>query len=116
MPEDEKATYEAAARLVREAQARAEQAARVAAEQVPPNGWRAPGDAPPPRRPPLDLGALAQLLGAAAHGTLPPELARQLADALRELLLALRAIIDHAIERLEAPARDAQTMEDIPIR
>jgi hypothetical protein len=46
----------------------------------------------------------------------PPELARQLADALRELLVALRAVIDYSIERLERSPREELQVEDIPIR
>ena len=49
-------------------------------------------------------------------GTLPPELARQLADALRELLLALRAILDYSIERLETARPEEPQVEDIPIQ
>ena len=47
-----------------------------------------------------DLQALAGLLDA-ARTSVPPELARQLAEAARELLLALRALIDWWIARLE---------------
>src|SRR5690242_9187042 len=103
--------YEAAERLVREAHAKAEEAARAAAAQAPPNGWASPtaeGQAAP------DLAALFALLDA-AKGTLPPELLRQVADALRELLMALRAVIDYSIEKLERPAPAARDVEDIPI-
>jgi hypothetical protein len=90
--------YLAAERLVREAHARAEAAA----------GRKAP----PPRGQPLpDLTALLD----AARGAVPPELARQLADALRELLIALRAILDYSIARLERPPPDEPEVEDIPI-
>jgi hypothetical protein len=91
--------YLAAERLVREAHARAEAAAGA-------------GEAPPP--PPPRLGDLGALLDA-ARGALPPELARQLADALRELLIALRAILDYSIARLERPPPDEPEVEDIPI-
>src|SRR5690348_1972517 len=103
MPEPDREAYEAAERLVREAHARAEAAARA----TPPNGWSS-GAAP-------DVGSLLSLLDA-ARGAIPPELARQLADALRELLLAIRAVLDYSIERLErAPAPERQ-VEDIPIQ
>ncbi len=46
---------------------------------------------------------------------MPPELAQQLADALRELLPALRALIDWYLERLDRPAARAAEVEDIPI-
>src|SRR3954447_13684413 len=112
MAEPQPSDYEAAERLVREAHARAEEAARAAAGNVPPNGWASssgPADAFG------DLGGLLRLLDS-ARGTLPPELARQLADALRELLIVLRAIIDWSIARLEPEEPDEPRVEDIPIQ
>jgi hypothetical protein len=85
----------AAERLVRAAHARAQEAA---------------GEAPQPPR--TDLWALLD----SARGTLPPELSRQLADALRELLIALRAILDYSIARLERPPPDEPSVEDIPVQ
>jgi len=91
--------YLAAERLVREAHERAQAAAGG-------------GEPPPPRGAP-DLTALLD----AARGAVPPELSRQLAEALRDLLLALRAIIDYSIARLEpVPPPDGPEVEDIPIR
>jgi hypothetical protein len=110
MPEPDREAYEAAERLVREAQARAEEAARGA---VPPRGWESPRDAAASPFP--DLTGLVALVDA-ARGALPPELARQLADALRELLVALRAVIDYSIDRLERPPPAERAVEDIPIR
>jgi hypothetical protein len=104
--------YRSAERLVREAQERAEAAARAAAAHVPPAGWQAPGASQQPAF--GDLSALLAVVDA-ARGALPPELARQLADALRELLLALRAVIDYSVARLERPAEPAPEVEDIPI-
>lgn len=110
MPEPDLAAYEAAERLVREAHAKAEEAARAAAASAPPNGWATPGE--PPSSP--DFNALFALIEA-AKGTLPPELLRQLSDALRELLIALRAVIDFSIERLERAPAPVRDVEDIPI-
>jgi hypothetical protein len=109
MAEPDREAYEAAERLVREAQARAEEAA---AGGVPPRGWESgrPAQSPFP-----DLSSLFALVDA-ARGALPPELARQLADALRDLLLALRAVLDYSIDRLERPPREEPHVEDIPIR
>jgi hypothetical protein len=88
--------YLAAERLVRDAHARAQAAAGAT-------------DQPPPR---TDLWSLLD----SARGTLPPELSRQLADALRQLLIALRAILDYSIARLEPPPPDEPPpVEDIPI-
>ena len=109
MPEPDLEAYEAAERLVREAQARAEEAARGA---VPPRGWESPREGASPFP---DLSGLLALVDA-ARGALTPELARQLADALRELLVALRAVIDYSIERLERPPPAERAVEDIPIR
>jgi hypothetical protein len=109
MGEPDREAYEAAERLVREAQARAEEAAAGA---VPPRGF----DSERPAQSPFpDLSSLFALVDA-ARGALPPELARQLADALRDLLLALRAVLDYSIDRLERPPREEPSVEDIPIR
>jgi hypothetical protein len=99
-----------AERLVREATERAEAMARAS---VPPRGFEPPGrergDSAFP-----DLSALTGLLEL-ARGTLPPELARQVAQALRELLIALRAVLDYSIERLEPGETTSVQVEDIPI-
>jgi hypothetical protein len=109
MPDDLRghldAVHEAAERLVRETNA-----------QVPPRGWEPAGEErerPDPFAPPdlVAVGQLVELLRAAV----PPELAQQVKNALRELLLALRALIDWYLERIErAPAGDPE-VEDIPI-
>jgi hypothetical protein len=113
--EPNREAYEAAERLVREAQARAEEAARAGPGDVPPNGWATPRGAGPAGSPFPDVSAMFALLESAPRGALPPELTRQLADALRELLIALRAIIDYSIARLERPP-DEPRIEDIPIQ
>jgi hypothetical protein len=100
--------YAEAERLVREAQRAAEQAS---AGDVPPRGWATPGDRPPS---PLDLAQLTALVEA-LRGLVPPELLRQLADALRELLIALRAVLDWYIARLEPDDRGADEVQDIPV-
>jgi hypothetical protein len=101
--------YEEAARLVREAQRAAEDAA---ARSVPPRGWSVPGDEPRP--PAFDLGQLTALIES-LRGVVPPDLARQLADALRELLLALRAVLDWYIARLEPSPPADSDVQDIPV-
>jgi hypothetical protein len=45
----------------------------------------------------------------------PPELQRRLAEAVRELLVAIRALLDWYIERLEREQTTASDAEDIPI-
>ena len=46
---------------------------------------------------------------------IPPELARRLAEALREVLLALRALIDWYLERSQQRPREPSEVRDIPI-
>ena len=78
---------------------------------MPPRGWSVPGDDGGGTFP--DLGQLTALVES-LRGVVPPDLARQLADALRELLIALRAILDYSIARLE-PEPDEPRVEDIPV-
>jgi hypothetical protein len=99
-----------AERLMREAEAKARAASAGA---VPPRGWSTPGDAPP-TPPPFDLGQIAALIES-LRGVVPSELTRQLADALRELLIALRAVLDWYIARLEPPEPESSDVQDIPV-
>jgi len=101
--------YEQAERLVREAHRAAEEAA---ARTVPPRGWSVPGSDPPP--PAFDLSQLTALVES-LRGVVPPDLARQLADALRELLLALRAVIDWYIAQLDPSPPPDSDVQDIPV-
>ena len=101
--------YEEAERLVREAQRAAEEAA---ARSVPPRGWSVPGAEPQP--PAFDLAQLTALIES-LRGVIPPDLARQLADALRELLLALRAVLDWYIAQLEPTPPPDSDVQDIPV-
>ena len=107
-----------AERLMRAAQAAAEAAAASSEpppEAAPPRGWDIPRESAQPQPSPFpDLSGLLALVDT-LKGTVPPELAQQLADALRELLIALRAILDYSIARLERPAAEPVQVEDIPI-
>ena len=92
----------------------AEQAARqAAARAVPPRGWSVPRAEEP--APTFDLSQIAALVES-LRGVVPADLSRQLADTLRELLIALRAVLDYSIDRLE-PGQEppSATVEDIPI-
>jgi hypothetical protein len=106
--------HAAADRLVREAQRQAEATGGTEREAVPPRGWATPGGGETPAAP--DLQALLALL-AAVREAVPPELSRQVAESLRQLLLALRALLDWYIERLgePAPGRGQVEVEDIPL-
>ena len=82
-------------------------------EQTPPGGWQAPaGDDRADQ--PGELELLAQVLRS-LRDLIPPELQRKLAEALRELLLALRALIDWYLERVERRHRPQAEVQDIPI-
>jgi hypothetical protein len=103
------AAYAAADRLVREAEA----AARERAGDVPPAGYE--GERSEGERSAFgDLQALAGLIET-ARSSVPPELARQVAEAARELLVALRALLDWWIARLERPPEGSVEVQDIPI-
>ena len=101
--------YAEAERLMREAQRAAEEAARAS---VPPRGWSVPGEEP--RQPAFDLGQLTALIES-LRGVVPPELTHQLAEALRQLLLALRAVLDWYIARLEGGEEPERDVQDIPV-
>jgi hypothetical protein len=99
-----------------QASAKAERLISEAAEarKPPPAGWQTPNS--DSERPPLggDLELLTQLLQS-LRDLVPPELERRLAEALRELLLALRALIDFYLERLGKRGPEPTEVEDIPI-
>ena len=78
----------------------------------PPAGWQIPEDPAAGIVPDLEpFLAFAQAL----RDLIPPELQRRLLAALRELLLALRALIDWYLERLERRREQSVEVQDIPI-
>jgi hypothetical protein len=78
----------------------------------PPAGWQVPEDARGGTTPELDpFVAFVQ----AMRDLVPPDLQRRLVAAVRELLLALRALIDWYLERLERRREQSVQVEDIPI-
>ncbi|HTU87705.1 MAG TPA: hypothetical protein VMF57_19150 [Solirubrobacteraceae bacterium] len=78
----------------------------------PPAGWQLPDDGPSPTWSDLDpFVAFVQ----AVRELIPADLQRRLIAALRELLLALRALIDWYLERLERRRGQAVEVQDIPI-
>jgi hypothetical protein len=89
-----------------------------APRRPPPSGWRQPpADNRSQRERWLDSDELELLMTVLAgiRDRIPPELRRRLADAVRELLMALRAVIDWYLERANRPARTSADVEDIPI-
>src|SRR5947209_6090362 len=77
----------------------------------PPAGWQIPEDARAGTAELDPFVALAQAL----RDLVPPELQRRLVAAIRELLLALRALIDWYLERMERRREQAVEVQDIPI-
>jgi hypothetical protein len=104
---------DAAERLI--AEAAAESAARAAGSfrRPPPSGWQTPPSEGAPGRG-GDLDLLVQLLES-LRDLIPPELQQRLADAVRELLLAVRALINWYLERLEKHREEPVEVQDIPI-
>ena len=113
------------------------QAAAAAIRKPPPSGWQrrehnreaahgqgaepgefsegSPGD---PRRTAPDASAELDLLLEAVRALrdrIPPDLQRRLGEALREVLLALRALIDWYLERTERQRGERAEVRDIPI-
>jgi hypothetical protein len=107
---------EAAERLIAEAAASAAASASGSASRKPPAaGWEPPRDEDgrdSGRSGDMDL--LVQVLQS-VRDLIPPDLQRRLAEALREVLLALRAVIDWYVERIEARRSEPTEVQDIPI-
>ena len=102
----------------------ADAAAHVAAGAVrkaPPAGWQQaapPGDEGDEGRAGSLFGSETELLLnllASVRDRIPPDLQRRLTEAVRDLLLALRALIDWYLERSERERSTPVTVRDIPI-
>jgi hypothetical protein len=107
------AASEAAERLFADA------AARVI-RKPPPSGWQqAKPEAGDERAGTGGLfGSEADLLLgllASVRDRIPPEVQQRLAEAVREVLLALRALIDWYLERTDRRASQPTEVQDIPI-
>jgi len=91
------------------------EAARAArGDRPPPAGWQsADGDEGQGQRPSEFEALLAGL--AAVRDLIPAEVLTRLAAALREVLLAVRALIDLYVARLEPPRSARDEVRDIPI-
>jgi len=95
-------------------------AARRMTGKPPPAGWQRPatgdgdgnGDGSSPLGAEVDL--LLGILGS-LKDRIPPDLQQRLAEAVREVLLALRALIDWYLERLEHERAQPVEVRDIPI-
>jgi hypothetical protein len=101
---------EAAERVISEAA----QAAASRQSDVPPAGWQIPGPDDPSIADRAEADPLLHLIRA-LRDLIPPELQRRLAEALREVLLAIRALIDWYLERMERRRAEPAEVQDIPI-
>jgi hypothetical protein len=104
---------EAAERLIAEA-------AAAAVRRPPPAGWQqrnSESEEPRSRSEPRPAGEIELLLEAihALRDRIPPELQHRLGEALREVLLAVRALIDWYLERTERRRSAPVEVQDIPI-
>jgi hypothetical protein len=117
------AAHAAADKLVREASERAAAADRAFRERlgdVPERGWAVGDEHEPAPAGPSELQLVLRLLESLRE-VIPAELSTQLAEAVRELLLAVRALIDWYLDRLERAADgsggdgDDDRVEEIPI-
>jgi len=86
-------------------------------QKPPPAGWQASGSDGEGREGRSGLSDLETLLATlgSLRDLIPPDLQRRLADALRELLLALRALIDWYLERATQDRAEPAEVQDIPI-
>jgi hypothetical protein len=81
----------------------------------PPAGWQTPpGPSAEPESSASELDLLMQLVRSLRE-LIPPELQQRLAAAVREVLLAIRALIDWYLERIEHRREESVEVQDIPI-
>jgi hypothetical protein len=85
-------------------------------QRPPPAGWQRAGDERRRDRwlDPDELDLLMAILGG-VRDRIPPDLRQRLAEAVRELLTAVRALIDWYLERAERPVTGTTDVHDIPI-
>ena len=97
---------DAAERLIAEAARTAERG------KPPPAGWQAHAE---DERSGGELDVLIHAFQSIRE-LIPPDVLERLAAAVREVLLALRALIDFYLERLESSREHPAEVQDIPIR
>jgi hypothetical protein len=91
----------------------AEAATAAADREPPPAGWQTP-EAETEQRTDGDLEALIAL-ARSLRDLIPPELQQRLINALREVLQALRDLLDWYLERLDRQRAEPAEVQDIPI-
>ncbi len=82
-------------------------------ERPPPAGWQPTGPHSATETS-SDTDVLTQVIGSLRE-LVPPDLQRRLGEAIRELLLAIRALVDWCLERVESKRSAGTEVEDIPI-
>jgi hypothetical protein len=107
---------DAAQRLIAEASRGSQAAGTDPRNKPPPAGWEVPSTEAE-RSARRGAGELELVLaGLRLMGDIvPAEVLERLTGALRELLLAARALIDFYLERLEHPRSEQGRVQDIPI-
>jgi hypothetical protein len=79
----------------------------------PPAGWQAPPEEHT-TRPLPELDALISAF-ASLRELIPPEVSDRVVAAVKEVLLALRALLDYYLERLNRKPSPPAEVQDIPI-
>jgi hypothetical protein len=104
---------EVAERLVAEAAAQTSARMRAAQAEPPAAGWQESGQQGSTRV----GGEVEQLLAmmASVRDLVPADLQQRLAEALRQLVLAVRALLDWCLEHLEQRRENPVEVQDIPI-
>jgi hypothetical protein len=97
--------------------AAADRAAEPKPTETPPAGWESPREAAGAAGKAPGEAELDALLGIvrSLRDLIPADLERRLTEALRELLLAVRALIDWYLERIDQRRSDPVRVQDIPI-
>lgn len=97
-----------------EASQQAERLIEETQHKPPPSGWQTPQEGRPASTLTDELDAVINAVRS-LRDLLPPEVLQRLAEALREVLLALRGLIDYYLERLERRQEQPPEITDIPI-
>jgi hypothetical protein len=108
---------QAAERLLADAAVAAAGPGDAQPPRIPPAGWQRAADEEPSARSGSGSGETELLVGilTTLRDRIPPELQQRLADAVREVLMALRALIDWYLERTEHKRAQPTQVQDIPI-
>ena len=89
---------------------------RTDEDRPPASGWQMPrtDEETHVRGPAAEIETLLSALGL-IRDLIPPEVLARVAAAVRELLLALRALLDYYLDRLDRPHPEPERVRDIPI-